>query len=882
MHIENAHARTIKDTVQAAKSDVESGISQKEAQKRLKEYGKNQLPSGERDTYLTIFIRQFQDPLIYILLCAAVGVALLGDWFDAAVISFVLIFNAIIGTILEGRAQNVLEQLRQIAAGNCSVVRDGKMYQIPVQKLVVGDLLVLKKGDQVPADGRVIKHEHVLVDESLLTGESTHVEKQTDPLKEEAEVFDRSNMVFKGTAVVEGEAYVLVTATGLDTELGTMHETIARVETEMPLKKSLDRLSYGILYGLAVLVVLLFAIGALWGKSLYNLFLTLTTLFIAVIPEGLPVVFTIVLASGTYRMLKRNVLVKRLQAVEGLGRVSVLIVDKTGTLTRNEMMVTDVYTDRHYYVEGESYDPAGTVTCNDTEITAPVEDRSLELLAHAVILLNDSDVEEAQNRDRYVVHGDPTEAAMAVFAYRLGYEDEGKLGYEQIHELPYSDEHHMHFGVYRNNSDTHMFIAGAPEVLFSKARSVPDDMQQALQDMVNDGLRVIGIGYYGPSNSVEDWDTYFRETVLGDIQMLGLCGMRDPIRKEVSGMVEKARTAGYDVIMATGDHEKTGEYVARKTNILHNDCEIATGKELDDVLADPDRWDRTKAFARVTPDDKLQLLKAYHEKGLLVAMTGDGVNDVPAIAGADVSLAMGQSGTDIAQKAADIVLLDDSFSSIVHAIEEARHIFYTLRRVVLYFFSTNCAEILIILFSVALNLTLPVYPIQLLWLNFVSDGFLDVGLAFEPHEAGIMEQHWLERAQRNGLFDLRFVWTIIYLAIPMAIASLLAFQWYQDDIDKARTMALVTLTMFQWFNAWNCRSETKSLLQLSPISNPWLILATGIVVAIQAAILYVPFLQKMFKTVGISAGDWGNAAAMACFIIVYDELRKLYVRHRLH
>jgi len=881
MHLEQAYAHTIGEVIKKAETDRERGLSQQEAKRRRKEYGPNELPTGDRDSYLFIFLRQFQDPLIYILLAAAIGMVFLADLIDAFVISVVVIFNAVVGTLLEGRAQNVLAHLKRVAAGTCSVKRDGEHYNIRVQELVVGDVVILKKGDSVPADARIIANDHLVVDESILTGESAYVEKHTKQLESDTALFDRKNMVFKGTAVVKGEAVVVVTATGLDTQVGSMHETIAQIETEMPLQKSLDRLSYGILYALAGVVLLMFGIGVLWGKPLQKLFLTLVALFIAAIPEGLPVVLTVVLAMGTQRMLRRNVLVKRLQAVGGLGRVSVLIIDKTGTLTRNEMMVTDVYADRLYTVDGEGYEPEGTVRIDDTSISAPVENEQLKRLAHAAILLNDSDIEKDPKRDRYVIHGDPTEAAMVVFGRRLGYKEED-LAYTQIFEIPYSDEYQMHFGVYQKDGDTHVFIAGAPEVLIERSQDVSDALKKELDRMLEDGLRVIGVGYYHPPHpeQVDDWHTYITQEVLGKVTMLGLCGMRDPVRTEAADMVVAARNAGYDVVMATGDHQGTAEHVARETKILQEGYQLVTGKELDNVLNDPERWEKTKAFARVTPDDKYTLLDAYHKQGKLVAMTGDGVNDVPALAAADVSIAMGQSGTDIAQKAADIVLLDDSFKNIVDAIREARHIFYTLRRVVLYFLTTNGAEVMIIFLTVLLNLKLPVYPIQLLWLNFVSDGFLDIGLAFEPREEGILEQHWLRRAQQRGLFDWQFVGTIIYMAIPMAIGALSVFHWYLPELDKARTMGLVTLTVFQWMNGWNCGSETKSILQLSPISNPWLILATLIVVAIQCAILYVPFLQMTFKTVGISLADWGYAVAIASFILLYDEARKYVVRQR--
>jgi magnesium-transporting ATPase (P-type) len=877
------YQQSIDDVVAEQKSDLSTGLTEKQIAQRLQKYGKNQLPQAGQESLFIVFLRQFQSPLLYILLGASIIVVFLGDYFDAFVISAVLLFNAIVGTILEGRAQSVLQKLREMAAGKAVVIRDGEKQTIDVRELVPGDIVVLRTGDQIPADARLCQAENLELDESLLTGESTGVIKSTDTLEGDVEVFERSNMVFNGTYVIGGNGTAVITSTGIDTQIGQMHKTIERVETDMPLQHEIRKISYWVLAFLVCTVVLLFFIGWLQSEPLYDLLLVLATLFIAVIPEGLPVVFTVVLASGAYRMMRHNVLVKRLHAVEGLGRVDVIVIDKTGTLTRNELVVTDVYADNtHYGVEGKEYGAEKAIQVDGDAISNVTSRDQLMVIAKACSLLNTAHIEYDADDDTYTVQGDPTEAAMAMFARRLDFDqDELHETYKEVHEIPFATERKLHAKFYKKGEKLIVVVAGAPETMFEHANHDTDAMQNGLQALLDKGLRVIAVATYETDFQEHDWTSWFDEEVLDNLIVVGLCGMQDVIRKEAPDMVQRARESGLHIVMATGDHKKTAIDIAEKTHIMQEGDKAMVGSTLRELSpADvKNALQDTTVFARVAPDDKVIILQALQKQGNRVAMTGDGINDVPSLAGADLGVAMGRSGTDVAKSAADLVLLDDAFSSIIDAIEEGRHIFYTLHRVVLYFFSTNFAEILIILFAIIVAFPLPVYAIQLLWLNFVSDAFLDIGLAMEPREDGLLKKQWLKRSQEMGLVDRTLAYTVVYMAVPMAIGSLWAFAQYRlIDLEKARTMTLVVLTMFQWFNAWNCRSETKSLFSMSPFANPWLILATACVAVIQLGIIYLPFFQTLFKTVPLGWYDWGLAVMLGSTIILFDEIRKFAVR----
>lgn len=873
----------VDELAEAYETDLQSGLSEKEAKKRLEKHGPNALPESHHDALWRIFLRQFKNSLLYILLVAAVLLWIFGSFLDFIIVAFVLLFNAVIGTFQEGRAQNILEKLRRLAAGECMVMRDGEKMSIPVRDVVPGDIIVIRSGQRVPADARIFHQENVMMDESVLTGESKQVSKKTESLSGDVPLFERDNMVFNGTYCIKGSGRAVVVATGLDTVVGSMHTTIRSVETDMPLKGELERLSYWIVALLAVVALMLICIGILYGKTTVDLVMTVTTLFIAAIPEGLPVVFTVVLASGAYNMTKYNVLVKRLQAAEGLGRTDILVVDKTGTLTRNEMVLTRLIIDgKQYTVSGTGYEPEGALLDKDGNEVKDINE-SMQAVAEALHLLDTSELEYNEEHDYYQVHGDPTEAAMGVCAKKMDVtQKEVNKEYKCIFELPFTSERKFRARACTKNDTTTIFIAGSPELLFEGSSETPKNADEQLQSLLDEGLRVIAIATYTVEISVDDWESFITNEAWSKLTMRALLGMRDPVREEAAHMVTRARNAGLKIIMATGDHKETAQKVAEETHILQEDDVSIIGAELDELSDEElqEKLDAITVFARVTPDHKVRILEAYHARNKRVAMTGDGINDVPSLAGADIGIAMGESGTDVAKEAADLVLLDDRFSSIIKAIEQGRHIFYALRRVVLYFFSTNLAEILLIFISIVIGLPLPVYAVQLLWVNFVSDGFLDIGLSMEPREEGLLEEQWLRESQQKGLIDKRLVGAVVYMATPMAIGSSLVFYWYQNDLPLARTMALVTLTIFQWFNAWNCRSENRSLFSMSPFRNPYLIAATAIVIVIQLCIIYVPFLQHAFHTVPIGYRDWGIAVAAGSSIIVIDEVRKWILRIR--
>ncbi len=887
-----AHRMSIADLEKKWGTNSKSGLTEREAQQRLQQYGPNSLPEGHRDTWLSIFIRQFQSPLIYVLLIAAVIIFFVGPQkLDAFIISGILLFNAIIGTIQEGRTSNIVASLRRFITTKSVVIRDGAHHIIDDKDLVPGDVIILKEGERVPADARVIDAQRLKIDESILTGESKPVYKTTDAIDQDVAVADQRNMVFRGTYIVSGSGKAIVVATGQETEVGKLHKTIEEIDTDIPLKRELTRLSYIVLLFILVICVVLLVLGLWAGRPFKELLVMLTALFICVIPEGLPVVLTLVLVTGAYRMARKNVLIKNLQGVEALGRTEVIVIDKTGTLTRNEMMVTTVFADdTNYTVMGEGYFSDGAVYENDTKAVLK-DDAALSQIGIAAALLNSSELSFDKKRNLFDIKGDPTEAALYVFAQKLGYSrDALEQSYRMHYEIPFDSDLKYHAGFFEHKGKGVAFIIGASEALFSKSETVSQSVRDELAQLLEDGLRtvVVGVKEYDLATidsrgSEQEVLQKYKNVIQDGVTILGLCGIQDSIRPEVSDIIRQARDAGLQVVMATGDHKKTALYVAKQVGIYRSGDEVIDDEQFH-TLSDQElvsRLGNITVFARVTPQDKVRIISAFHKQGKIVAMTGDGVNDVPSMLAADLGIAMGQIGTEITKEAADFVLLDDSFVNIIRAIEQGRHIFYTLRRVILYFFSTNMGEILIVLFALFTNLPLPLTAAQILWLNFVTDGFLDVGLSMEPQEPDLLSATWLQKKER--LVDWSLMAKSLYLAIPMGVASLIVFRWaytgMPDSLDYARTMTLITMAMFQWFNAWNCRSEGKSIFTLGLFSNKWLIAATLFVLSLQFAIAYVPFMQFIFKTVPLSVSDWMLIIAVSAPIILIEEIRKWLV-HR--
>ena len=863
-----------------------SGLSSQQAHELLKQHGYNELPEESAPSWVWIFITQFASPLIYILLIAAVLIFFVADdRLDAFIIVGILLFNALVGTIQEGRTRKILGSLKRLIVSDCVVMRDNKKVIINTRELVPEDIILVQEGQRVPADARIIESYSLTIDEAMLTGESTPVKKERDAI------------IYSGTYILSGSARAQVIATGIKTEIGKIHQSVQQIQTDVPLAREMARLSWWIVCFIFVVCILLFVIGIISGLPLKELLVTLIALFICVIPEGLPVVLTLVLVTGVYRMARKKVLVKNMQAVEGLGHAQVIVIDKTGTLTRNEMIVTHVFADnRIYTVSGKGYYSQGSLFFENEPVTV-ARDTDLYQMAQALYLLNTTTLAFISEQGTFDVKGDPTEAALFVFAQKVGIDaQEIEQQFKKIYEIPFGAQHKYHAVFIEHNNQGVAFIAGSPELIMH-LDGQSDMAQKVFSEFLARGLRIIGIGTKkfdpalipGEHASDQERAQFYEKLINHDVTFLGICGIEDSIRAEAASTIANARKAGLHIIMATGDHQRTALSIAKQVGIYQEGDEAIDGPEFDS-LSDSQLKDmviHTTVFSRVRPEQKLRIIKAIHAHGMIVAMTGDGINDAPSLVAADIGIGMGAIGTEVAKEASDIVLLDDSVINIIHAIEEGRHTIYTLRRVVLYFFSTNLAEILIILFAFvfsllypSLSLVLPLTAAQILWLNLVTDGFLDSALSLEEKEKKILfEREWLLR--RHRLIDASILWRMVYAAIPMAIGSLFVFLLYSPlDITLARTMTLVTLGMFQWFNAWNCRSDVQSIFQLGLLSNPWLVLATVLVFLLQLALLHIPFLQRIFATQPLNIYQWIFVTIIASSILWIEEIRKGFVRRR--
>lgn len=884
------HTKSIRDClIELETSNI--GLKDDEVVLRREKYGPNALPNQKKKSTFFIFFSQFQSPLIYILLISSVIIFLVGEHSDGVVVLVVLLFNAIIGSIQEGKAENTLLALNKLTKSNSTVIRNNQEMSILDEELVPGDIVLLSEGEKVPADLRILESHNLRIDEASLTGESLPVYKTSDTLfLENLNLADQNNIAFKGTSIVSGNGKGIVVATGLNTEIGKIAQKIVSIDNDIPLKKNIKNLSEAIVAFVILLCLSLFIFGVMKGEDVRTMFVTVISIAISIIPEGLPIVMTLVLATGVFRMSKRNALVKKLQAVEALGQAEVIAVDKTGTLTKNELVIRNIYVDKRFFsISGDGYEPKGEVSLDGSVVDVSnhpellLSGKIATFCANARLFF----IEEQKN---WKVSGEPTEAAMLVLGEKFGFH---KFEIEKespfIEEIPFDYKLKYHSTLHNVAGDKFMTVVGALEEIIKLSTKIYKDGR--IQDMTEEDRISIAMAHKKFSKSGQRVIAFamnqsiehpFAPEFISNIVFVGLFGMQDSLREGVRDSIREAQNAGIKIVMITGDHKITARAIAIEANIAEHHDFVLDGSELD-KLTDEDLLkilEKVSVFARVTPEHKLRIVNLYKTLGKTIAMTGDGVNDAPSLVSADLGISMGKIGTEVAKEASDIVLLDDNFRSIVSAIEEGRSIFQTIKKIVLYLFSTSVGEVLTIIIALVIGLPLPIIAAQIIWLNLVTDGFLDVSLAMDPKDKNILLGKF--QKPKKYIVDALMIRRTILMALPMAFGTIVLFTLYlQESINYAWTVSLTTLAVFQWFNVWNCRSEKESIFNKNMLSNRYLISATILVVLLQLFAVYNPYMQSILRTTDLALRDWYIIILTGLPIVVLEEIRKFFARRRV-
>jgi Ca2+-transporting ATPase len=873
------HTLAVEESLERLSSSV-TGLSSGEAATRLNQFGPNELQTQGSVSPWTILLEQFKNVLIIILLLATTLSAFLGHGVEAIAITVIVLFAVILGFIQEFRAERAIEALREMAAPNATVLRDEREQRVPARELVPGDLIVLATGDKVPADARLTEAINLQTVEAPLTGESAPVEKHSEPLTDDQlPPADQKNMAFAGTAVTYGRGRALIVATGMATEFGKIARMLEEVDTaKTPLQKNLDRIGKSLARAAFAVVLVIVAVGLFRGQPFVEMLIFGVALAVAVVPEALPAVVTISLALGVKRMVRRNALVRRLPAVETLGSTSVICSDKTGTLTKDEMTVRRLYVAGHIIeVSGTGYEPLGTFSQNGSDFA---QSEPLSHLLRAAALASDARVEQKNGFGTWEVKGDPTEGALVVAAAKAGLNKvELDIQFARVSEIPFTAETKRMTTLHRTTSDVVAYAKGAPEVIVQSCESVLtetgveslDDAHRAevlerARQMAGEAMRVLAIAYK-PGATLKDAER--------DMTLLGLAGMIDPPRPEAKAAVQKCNEAGIKVIMITGDHPLTAKAVAEELAITKGG-RIVNGADLeamDDTQLERE-VESIEVCARVSPAHKLRVVTALQNRGQVVAMTGDGVNDAPALKKADIGIAMGITGTDVSKEAAAMTLTDDNFASIVAAVEEGRGIFSNIKKYLMYLLSSNIGEIGLMAGATLAGLPLPLSAVQILYVNLATDGLPALALAVDPPEGGLMQRR--PRNPHTGIFTRPVVLLMLAGGVWSAIVNLGLFVWALNSgrpIAEAMTMTFVSLVLIQFFKAYNFRSDRLSVLR-EPFANKWLNLAIGWELIMLALILYVPVLERIFGTVALPLNDWLLIIAAALTISPVLELTK--------
>ncbi|KAB3531063.1 calcium-translocating P-type ATPase, SERCA-type [Alkaliphilus serpentinus] len=869
--------RDINQVLEELKVDPDIGLRDEEISKRREKYGENALTKKKGQSLLMKFINQFKNFMVIILLIAAVVSGSLGEIKDSIIIAIVVILNAILGLIQENKAEKSLEALKNMTTPLTKVMRNSKLIQIKSPELVPGDIVIIESGDYIPADGRILEESSLKIEESALTGESLPVDKNTEvPEGDKVPLGDRKNMVYSTSMVTHGRGKIVVTNTGMDTEIGKIAKMLeAEEKVKTPLQIKLEELGkyLGIL-ALSVCVVI-FLLGYFQGRPPLDMFMLAVSLAVAAIPEGLPAIVTIVLSLGVQRMIKKNAIVRRLPAVETLGTASIICSDKTGTLTQNKMTVTKLY------VYDELVDAVNIKDISDATSNKVVE---------IGLLCNDASISQEGGEKKAI--GDPTETALVVLALQKGLlKKEQEELKPRVNEIPFDSDRKLMSTIHETDEGLQVFTKGAPDILLERCNRIlinlevkplTDEIKEKIKasniGMANEALRVLAFAFReiqeAPENPTSD-------NIEKDLVFVGLVGMIDPPREEVKEAVKKCRMAGIRPIMITGDYKLTALTIGKELGILEEGSSAIEGKELDDLSDDEliKNIHKYSIYARVSPEHKVRIVKAWQANGRIVAMTGDGVNDAPSLKTANIGCAMGITGTDVSKEAADIILTDDNFATIVAAVEEGRNIYANIKKSIHYLLSCNIGEIVALFIALVLNIPSPLIPIHILWINLVTDSLPALSLGIDPPEADIMSKK--PRDPKESIFSEKLGFFIGIRGVIIGLVTLMAFYTgWNHSVEVGRTMAFLSLAFAQFGNSISVRSLDKSLLKIGIFSNRHLIGAIFISSVLMLTVLFVPFLRNVFDLALLNSNQWMMVILYSLIPLTAGEILKQLVKSK--
>jgi len=893
----NWYTRTVKDITQHFNVDSSKGLSSKEVKARLEKFGPNQLKESKGRTVWDMFFDQFKEVLVLILLISVIISIFLGEVSDAIVIAVILVLNATLGVVQEFKAEKSLAALKKMTVPDALVMRNGKPTKIKSNQLVPGDIVLLEAGDRIPADLRLFKVTDIKVQEAILTGESEPVEKNSNALEQDKiPLGDRKNMAFMGTTIIAGRGEGIVVATGMDTEMGEIASMLEEGKREpTPLQKKLNIMGKKLGLLILMIVAIIILLGCIRGIEFFDMFLIGISLAVAAVPEGLPAVVTIVLALGVQRMIKKNVIIRQLPAVETLGATTVICSDKTGTLTQNQMTVKILaLPDKTIEVEGEGYQPFGQFYHSGRTIQ-PSDDLTISLLLKGAVLCNNAILQQNSDNQQWEIIGDPTEGALVVTAAKAGYQKRGlENEYPRVRELPFDSDRKRMSTIHRSPEESFIvFVKGAPDQVITQCKYYMENgKQKEFDDSAREkvfeqnkklaalALRVLAVAYRKLNDGEENGlnQKLKNEDIENDLIFLGLMAMIDPPRKEAIHSVDTCRKAGIQPIMITGDYSLTAKAIASQLGIYHSGDRIITGMDLENMTQEELEKVvlNTTIFARVSPRHKRRIVKALQKNRQVVAMTGDGVNDAPALKESNIGVAMGITGTDVSKEASDMILMDDNFSSIVAAVEEGRKIYQNIKKFIQYLLSCNLGEILTIFCAILIGLPRPLIPIQILWVNLVTDGLPALALGLDPAEEDLMNQ--MPREPDEAIFSGKMGFNIISQGIFIGAITLIAFTLgiRNYSLEIGQTMAFATLSFSQLWQSLNSRSPRLSLIKLGILTNPYLILAILISGSLQLGVMLIPTFQQIFRVLPLNGYQWTVVILLSFSPIIYVEILKLF------